>query len=456
MRTFKMIKFTVLFIFAVFLTYSAQASLFSDTIDFLEKDIPVSFRILAEAEKLPQFDDNRTAQLNRLLRHLEITGTVDEKNTKVIFNLDNEELFSILECRDEGSKKSILTASGGISYHLSGKAEDAEINGFGQKAQADNPLLWNQNIFHALDNYHIVFSALPSAFPEHTNSGKISEKYRDYGTAVRKVTVVVHGEELNSYFLNQKESYKEFGLYPDPTRIIFDGRQSFTMYFSADNVLIRIIYTGHAGISADDIRNVRLDWKRIRSSILEKDEIELRTPNSKATKRDNFLLSHILKHDADGNETFTWSAETDRVSDGVRTREFSKASLNIQDNMISGTISECTSSRGKENITELLLNSSVEEEHSYNGTLEIIHKKDKIEMVKWLFRFDLSNLLPLQEASSVSDMISEENVSVQSIQEQLTTAVLRRMLMLPVEDLSFLKEGIPENFWEDILQIANN
>ena len=84
MRTFKMIKFTVLFIFAVFLTYSAQASLFSDAIDFLEKDIPVSFRILAEAEKLPQFDDNRTAQLNRLLRHLEITGTIDEKNTKVI------------------------------------------------------------------------------------------------------------------------------------------------------------------------------------------------------------------------------------------------------------------------------------------------------------------------------------------------------------------------------------
>ena len=446
-----------MFISVIFLTYSAQASLFSDTLVFLEKGIPVSFRIHAEAKKLPQFDDNRTTQLNHLLSHLEITGTIDENNTEVYFNLDNEELFSILEIKNDGSPNSFLTTSGGIYYHLPETNDDSEINGFGQQAQVNNPLLWNQNIYHALDTYHFFFNDLPSAFPEHTNSVKISEKYRDYGTAVRKVTIVVQGEELNSFFLNQKESYKTFGLFPDPSGIIFNGRQRFTLYFSADNILIRIIYSGHAGISADDIRNVRLDWKRIRSSLLEKDEIEFRTPNSKATKRDNFLLSHILKRDSDGNETFTWSAETDHVSDGVRTREFSKATLNIHDKMISGTISECTSSRGKEDTAELLLNSSLEKEYSYRGTLEIIHKKDKIEMVKWLFQFDISNLLPSKNASSVSEMISEENIlSEQDIQEQLATTILRRILMLPVEDLSFLKDDIPEPFWKDILQIVNN
>ncbi len=448
--------FAAIFVLVICLTCSAQASLFRDTVVFLESDGAVSFRIRPEAEKLSQFDDNRSSQLNRLLRHLEIVGAVNGENTEVAFTLDSEELFSILEWKSKETMISFPAASGRSTCILPEIQKEADVTGFGQKVQADNPLFWNRSIYHSLDVYHVFFSNLPAAFPDHASSGKISEKYRDYGTAVRKITVVVQGEDLNSYLLNQKNSYAGMGYYPDPSEIVFEGRQSFTMLFSADNALIRVMYSGHAGLSAGDIRNVRLDWKTVRGNSLEKDEIELRTPNSSGTKRDNFLLTHILKTDADGSEAFTWSAETDRVSGGVRTREFSKASLNFRENRISGTMSERSSSRGKESTAEILLDSSVGEEHSYSGTLEIICKKDKIEKEKWLFLFDLSDVLPLQGTFPVSEMIPEENVSAQDIQEQLAASVLRRLLMLPAEDLSFLKDGIPDNLWDEILQIGNN
>ncbi|MBR6481250.1 MAG: hypothetical protein IKT12_06055 [Thermoguttaceae bacterium] len=61
-------------VFLLFVSCSARASLFRDTVDLLGPDSSVSFTIRPEAEKVSQFDENRTSQLNRLLRHLEISG----------------------------------------------------------------------------------------------------------------------------------------------------------------------------------------------------------------------------------------------------------------------------------------------------------------------------------------------------------------------------------------------
>ena len=164
----------------------------------------------------------------------------------------------------------------------------------------------------------------------------------------------------------------------------------------------------------------------------------------------------MLKTEGEGSETFSWSAETDRVSDGTRTREFSKVSLHLQDHRIAGTLSELDTSRGKENATEILLDAAAEDGCSYSGTLEIIRKKDKIENEKWLIRFDLSKAVPGQSVSRISEMIPLDNVSPQDIQDRLTSAVVRRLMKLPSEDLSFLKDGIPENLWQEILQTGNN
>ena len=443
-------------VFLLFASCSARASLFRDTVNLLGTDSSVSFTIRLEAEKVSQFDENRTSQLNRLLRHLEIYGAVSSRESEASFLLDGQELFTVRESELGESVRTVFTSNGGQPYVFPGHSESAENVMTLQAAQGGNPFRWNRNIYLALDDYRDFFHNLPDAFPDHSTASKTSEKYRDYGKAVRKVTVIIQGEELNAFFQRNTSVSAQHTIYPDPARLVFDGRQSFTLMFTEDGSLIRIMYSGKAGSGPDDIRNVRLDWKTVRGETLEKDEIELRTPDIRGTRRDNFLLNHTWKSDGEGGESFSWTAETDRVAGGVRTREFSKASLELKDQRITGTMSERNLSRGNDNSSELILDVSAAYTGSYSGTLEIIRKKDKIEKDKWMFRFSLAGGLPAQEFSGSADMIPAENVSPQVILEQLTASVVRGLLTLPAEDLAFLKDGIPDDIWEELLPDRNN
>ena len=63
-----------------------------------ETDEPLRIVLAApEVKKISQFDENRTEQLNRLIRHAGIDLSIDRNYSKIGILIDNEEVFSYLE-----------------------------------------------------------------------------------------------------------------------------------------------------------------------------------------------------------------------------------------------------------------------------------------------------------------------------------------------------------------------
>ena len=422
---------------------AAQAASLQDVLDFLQTGGPVSFRIQAQAGKLPQFGEERTGQLNLLLKHLEITGTVEGQESAAAFLLDGKHLFTAIEWIDtDGRHINALDTGSGKQFIL------PEENSSNAGNSGMDALLRNRDIRLSLDAYAAFFRELPNAFPDKASTVKVSEKYRDYGNAVRKVNVVLKSEELAGYTAGNNVG---FGiLYPDPAAFVFDGRQSFSLYFTAEDILIRVTYSGRAGSGSDDLRNVRLEWKTLRSEETDRDEITLRTPNSQGTKRNNFLLKHVRKTEEDGTETFRWDAEIDRVTEGVRTRFFSAAALEMKEDRLSGTLSERMSSQGHESTAEAKPDFILREDGRYCGTLEIIHKKDKIETDRWSYTVELASKDPSQASEEAAETVTLTEEDAADLISRIAAETARALLSLPAEDLPFLTEGLPESAWEEI------
>ena len=114
---------------------------------------------------------------------------------------------------------------------------------------------------------------------------------------------------------------------------------------------------------------------------------------------------------------------------------------------LDGSLKDTVTVKGKSETVEIRLNSNVPSDDSCVGTLEIISKKDKIETNRVSLTFDLSQGLSSPVASDTAEpvRISEQQYNI--LEESLFSDIIRELLLLPEEDLVFLREGIPDDSW---------
>ena len=86
----------------------AAASGIREMICFFGNGDTFGYEITAQAIKLPQFDDNRTESLNRLLRHFSFSGRLDAREATLTVSLDGEKLFALSETEVGGTTTAAL------------------------------------------------------------------------------------------------------------------------------------------------------------------------------------------------------------------------------------------------------------------------------------------------------------------------------------------------------------
>ena len=415
-----------------------------ETIGLLGSGEPVSFELIAEIGKLPQFDENRCAQLNRLLRHIRFRGQLEAGESGLTVYADGDPLFSIDVSETGGKKRTVLSTDGGQRWILpetEGNAESSVtrfLDVFGAISR-------QREGYDSLEALAGFIEKLPERFPQAVASSKMNEKYKDYGTAVRKVSVKISAEELTDCIREHRTelSEGEDGL-PDIGGIVFEGRQDFEMLLTEEGKALKIRYGGKAGLSVEDLRTVRLDWKTVRSDSVDRDEMTLKTPDSAGTRRNNLILTHTRRKSEDGKETFQWKAETDEVSEGVRTRGISECKAEAGNGNLTGSFSTTRTVRQNSEGCEVLFEMTGDSPADSAGTLEIISKKDKIETGRLKanvsLRRDASAAVTEDESESAG---TEREITGEDLQG-LISGIIRRLMRLDPEDLIFLTEGIPE------------
>ncbi len=448
MRKSKAIYWFLTTVLLIGMTVVSYASAMGDWICFFSEDKPISFSVRAEIRKLPQFDAVRTEKLNRLLKHAEFDGTISGNESVLTVRLDGNPLFSYTETELAGKTQRVLAPDPEHPYLLP-QAENTETgNGNTEISGTLQSILSEQNTYLSLDTVISLLQKMPAAFPDNTTTSKIRDNYRYYGTAVKKCTVQMTGEAFTAYIHENADVFSH--LFPEIRKYTFENRQSFSLRFAKDDRLLSVNYGGKVRLPGDDVRVVKLEWKTIRSDALDMDELTLRTPNTARNKRNNYILKHSRKTGEDGAETFSWKGETDRLADGVRTQSTINAELASGTEGVSGKITETIKQKGKTEIREITLTSSMPAAEPWKGTLEIISKKDKIETNRLKMDFSLSH-----DLSVPVDMISPEPIPITNeeyagILDMLTSKIVRELIRLPDEDLTFLKEGLPEDVWNTL------
>lgn len=442
----------------VFLVYAVPfscgetaPSVIQRAITFLDYDHPLGFHFTIQVEKSPVYGEGRTEQLNRLLKHFSFDGTIHESLSELTVLLDQQKLFGISQIHLANRDQVSLSPANGEPFMLPDMGDDEKLLPSLQ-SNAES-YLREKSIFHSLNFYVSLISRLPDAFPEKTGSSKILEKYRYYGTATRRITVNITGEELNDYVLrhlNETKGNEE--MFPDLSGLVFEDRQGFTLLFTEDNQLIGITYSGKIRFpEEEDLREVRLDWKTVQSSTLEKNELTLRTPSSDRTRRDNYILDSQWTLEDDGSEAFRWNAETDLLSDSIRTQRKVTSEWTAAGSHLSGAYSETDLSDRTHPARNYIVNADVSDSDEYNGTLEIIDKNDTIETSRLLVGFQVFPAVsePVSASQPEARTVSPEEYP--EILNSIESFILREMIRLPREDLAFIREGLPETAWNQLL-----
>ncbi len=357
----------------------AAASGIREMISFFGNGESFGYESTTQAVKLPQFDENRTETLNRLLRHFSFSGRLDAREATLTVSMDGQKLFALSETEVGGTTTAALETDSN-SFVIIPEDENEEKNGVftgGAAAVSEN-----LSLYTALEEYAAFFAGLPDHYPEMSGYGKILEKYKDYGTAVKKVSLRFSAEDWAECVRKYAPDIPEGSILPALRKMVFVGKQDVELLMTEEGTLLKVRYGGNAGISEEDIRVVRLEWKTVRNETVGRDELTLRTPDSSAAKRNNLILDHLWRKTQDGSETFSWKAESDVVAEGVRTREICECSMESADGKTGGSWAQTTTVKNGSVTEEFVFESDGCPENGYTGTLEIISKKDKIDCVR--------------------------------------------------------------------------
>ena len=285
----------ILLLSVLFQTHTrAETSGIRETFRFLGNETPVCFEMKTEFGKIAHFDDNRTEQLNRLLRHITFSGVLNKNEVSMTVSLDQKELFSVFQTEKDGKEKMVLFA-GNDSFCVIPEEEMPVQTKSTPFYDIVMTAVEQKEIYCTLDTFMSFFGQIRSFFQEKCGSATILEKYKDYGTAVKKINLRLNSEEIKEFFMNHLEGtvYNHYG--PDLKKIQFSGRQDFEFLVTEEEKEIKIRYGGTAGYSDEDMRTVRIEWKTVRNDTVEKDELSIRTPSQDANRRNNLLLEHLWR-----------------------------------------------------------------------------------------------------------------------------------------------------------------
>ena len=436
----------VLCILMIFPLCGCSAAGILDLIGFPGNGDPVSWKIHTEVLRLPQFSDDRTEKLNRILKHVDFSGTASESETRASVLLDGEELFSVRTLH-YGSRDETVVQTDSSHCYVCDESVTKAGDLFPVSVTEADKAERSGKILKGLSAMAALLEQLPEAFPEKVSRAKVSDSYRGFGTASLKIIMKLTDEELNGFIDERREEFTQSFEDPYFEKIRFTGRQGFTLFLTDSGRLLRVSYGGKAFWEEGDIRDLRLEWKTVRKEDSEKDDLLLKTPNEKRTGRNNLILKYSWTRNEDGSEKLSWDEETDRLEKNIRTQEKAAAEIRMIGSALEGTITDVVTESNHKTIRKTTVSAACESGNNWNGTLEIISKKDKIETehTKTAFTLSAGVSVPVAAVEPVPAAVSGEEFS--RITETLYAGIIRKMLCLPEEDLAFMLEGIPGEMW---------
>ena len=413
-------------------------------------DHAIGIQLTGEAIHIPSLSAQRTEWLNMFLKHVSLDFVLDSTTEKESLLLDGKEVISLTTHRNGSSEEHRFSFEEDTVYSSS----DIRFREIPSNLFFTNHVDYYSDILLNLDEFYLFFSGLPDLFPEYSSLSKVNIRYKDYGTAVIKYSVTLPEDAFRSDrmtdYLARDEMKK---IRPIILGMTFSGRQRFTILADENNRLMKVNYTGKAGLSETDMRSVNLDWRCLRRTEGYKDVLQLKTPAISGTNRHNLMIERELVIDSEFNEQYSCSIETDKVASRVRERTTLLIHLSTAGNHIEGEISEKTVSGGTVK-TIALTGMAEQNQNEYAGSIEIKCELDKIEKEHLLIHFVAGAHDPLEWQQGRSVPMKDEDIN--RLSEKMASLFVNAMVNIPEGDLMYFLADLPEGWWSQTVRKIQN
>ena len=405
-----------------------------------------------EVRKLSAFDENRTEQINRLIRHLAADLRIDNPNSQVSILVDGEEAFSFLRHTEADRTKRIYSFDPGTIYPERTESEETNPDDFS--------VFLEDYVIGAgryLDDFYTLFARAPEAFSERMRTEGTELRFSGFGKAVQRMTISFPADYVAENFpaalanLTDSAECKAF-----LNGLTFSGNQRIGILNDAEGNMVRINYDGMVGESAEKLRKVQLVWKALRQENHQKDGITLKTPSVTGADKDNIALERDLETSDEKTGSYTWDLQIDhKAGKEDKKQTHFTARLTETDGVISGGIEYGFKRDGKNPKIRITPELRETNRGEFGGSIEIADYSGKIELnrviLNVLIRKGEEVAWPGNEQARTPATATD--IAAQNEPEETLAGILiQKLFGLPEEDLAYFSNEIPAELWQELFQ----
>ena len=416
-------------------------------------DAPEAMRIVLsepEVRKMSQFDDSRTEQLNRLIRHLAIDVTLGKEVSRTGIMIDQQEILSWLQKESSDGILKIYSFDPSCLYQE--QQDQAEESGSDSLVDFLERDLIQSN--EDIDAFYSLFAQAPQAFAERVRAEKTELRFSGFGKAVQRISIPFPANYVQESFPKAlADAAESESLKKTISGLSFSGSQKIGLLYDENGKIVRITYDGTVGKTPETLRKVSLIWKCLREEGHVKDSITLKTPAIKGADKDNIVLERdLLEPSGEESGNYSWDIQIDhRAGKEDRKQTHFTANLSEAEATISGKIEYSVKRDGENPKIQIIPEIRKESNGEYKGTLEIADYSGKIE------KDDVLIHIQLQTGESPSWPASEPdpntgNREQETSEDTITGIIIQKLFELPEEDLEYFSHEIPADLWLELIQ----
>lgn len=425
---------------------------------------PVEVVLTADVDALLPFDEDRLAMLTPITDKLSLRLVAGENEGMVALSIGEEEAVSLQYCDNFVQ----LSCMPDITY-----AADADPMG---KLLGDTTEIGGlYDLLHLspegeslLTDGKAMLAKIPEVFAERGKRSNTEINISGYAKSTYRIDYTIAESRIEEMQETLLSICNEGWLKEIIRSLVFSGKQTLRVYFTAQDEIVRIEYNGTCGPEGD-LRTVKLVGRFRDDEEIQKDYIELTSPAKKGKNKNDLTFERVRETSKKGARVISGTYKYTAAKDGVTSNWIGEFKLNNaytdSSDVITGEATFQTKLNGAERYDSItfvpdVVIAGTQEEPSVSGNVKVVKKAGTKVADQAVVSIDLYVAEPLfwMESGQVVDLTGMDAVALAEVQQEAAAAIasslVRPLILTMGKDAQWFFRDLPEDAVQSIIDSA--
>ncbi len=426
--------------------------------------VPADVTLKAAVSTHMPFDDERLATLTPITDMLSLHLVTGADEGKVTIGIGGEDALS-LQYR---GREVQLSSMPEVTYTADKDTMELLLGDEISSAGLYEALNLSPNGESLVTEGFAMLYAFPSAFEKQAKKSQNTTNISGYGRAAYKLDFNFSANKAQTLQEGLLEICPEGWLKEIIAGLTFSGKQTVRMYFTKDDVMLRMEYNGSCG-PQNNLRTVKVVVRTRHDREMDKDYIELTSPAKKGTNKNNLTFERTITTDKDGartvNGSYKYTVIAEKVTSTWNGKFDLKNTFTENADVVTGEALFETKLNGAEKVSAVtfipnVTISGTEESPVITGTLDIAEKYAGRVTEQAVLSIDFKRAEPLEWMDRVRtvDLAVMKPEDLQNVQQEaalsVATALVRPLVLTLGKDAAWFFHDLSDEAVQAVLDSA--